>query len=188
MSLTKWSIDPTHSEITFKVKHLMISTVTGQFKKFNLVVKTETDDFNTAKKIEFTTEIDSIDTNNEQRDTHLKSADFFHAEKHAQIHFSGTKYEGEGDDAKLYGNLTIAGTTKPITLNVDFGGIVVDPYGQTKAGFTVTGKLSRKEFGITYGAVTETGGVFLGDEIKINAEIQLVKQVETEVAKEELVG
>lgn len=176
MSLTKWSLDPTHSEINFKIKHLMISTVTGQFKKFNLVGETETDDFNTAKKIEFTADIDSIDTNNEQRDAHLKSADFFNAEQHAQIFFSGTKYEGEGEDGKLHGNLTIAGITQPITLNVEFGGIAVDPYGQTKAGFTVTGKISRKEFGITYGAVTETGGVLLGDEIKINAEIQLVKQ------------
>lgn len=181
MSLTKWSIDPTHSEITFKVKHLMISTVTGQFKKFNVITETETDDFNTAKKIEFTADIDSIDTNNDQRDEHLKSADFFHAEQHPQIHFSGTKYEGKGEDGRLSGDLTIAGISKPITLNVDFGGIALDPYGQTKAGFTVSGKISRKEFGITYGAVTETGGVLLGDEIKINAEIQLVKQVTEEV-------
>ena len=108
MSLTKWSIDPTHSEVSFKVKHLMISTVTGQFKKFNLLGETETDDFNTAKKIEFTADIDSIDTNNEQRDAHLKSADFFNAEQHSQILFSGTKYESEEEDGKLHGNLTIA--------------------------------------------------------------------------------
>lgn len=181
MSLTKWSIDPTHSEVSFKVKHLMISTVTGQFKKFNLVGETETDDFNTTKKIEFTADIDSIDTNNEQRDAHLKSADFFNAEQHSQIIFSGSKYEGEGEDGKLYGNLTIAGITQPMKLDVEFGGIVIDPYGQTKAGFTVTGKISRREFGITYGTVTETGGVLLGDEIKINAEIQLVKQVVEEL-------
>ncbi len=183
MSLTKWSIDPTHSEISFKVKHLMISTVTGNFKKFNLEVETENSDFNTAKKIEFYTDIDSINTNNEQRDAHLKSADFFNAEHYAQILFSGTNYEANGDEGKLYGNLTIAGITKPIILNVEFGGIVVDPYGQTKAGFTVTGKISRKEFGITYGAVTETGGVLLGDEIKINAEVQLVKQVVKELVE-----
>jgi len=181
MSLIKWSIDPTHSEIAFKVKHLMISTVTGQFKKFSLVGETETDDFNTARKIEFTADIDSIDTNNEQRDAHLKSADFFNGERHPQITFSGTKYEDK-EDGKLYGDLTIAGVTRPVTLNVEFGGIATDPYGQTKAGFTVAGKISRKEFGITYGAVTETGGVLLGDEIKINAEIQLVKQVVEEKA------
>jgi len=177
MSLTKWSLDPTHSEITFKVKHLMISTVSGNFKQFNLEVESEDDDFNSAKKIVFSADIDSINTNNEQRDAHLKSADFFNAEQHAQIIFSGTNYKANGDEGKLHGNLTIAGITNPVTLNVEFGGVVVDPYGQTKAGFTVTGKISRKAFGITYGAVTETGGVLLGDEIKVNAEIQLVKQV-----------
>ena len=177
MSLTKWSLDPTHSEISFKVKHLMISTVSGNFKQFNLEVETEDADFNSAKKIAFSADIDSISTNNEQRDAHLKSADFFNAEQHAQILFSGTNYKADGDEGKLHGNLTIAGITNPVTLNVEFGGIVADPYGQTKAGFTVTGKISRKAFGITYGAATETGGVLLGDEIKVNAEIQLVKQV-----------
>jgi polyisoprenoid-binding protein YceI len=176
MSTIKWNLDPTHSEITFKVKHLMISTVTGQFKKFNIEGETETNDFNSAKKIEFTADVDSIDTNNEQRDAHLKSADFFKAEEHPQIKFSGKKYEADGNEGKLYGDLTIAGTTKPVTLNVDFGGIVVDPYGQTKAGFTVTGKISRKEFGLTWDAVTEAGNVVVSDDIKINAEIQLVKQ------------
>ena len=114
MSLIKWSIDPAHSEINFKVKHLMISTVTGQFKKFNLVGETETDDFNTARKIEFTADIDSIDTNNEQRDAHLKSADFFNGERHPQITFSGTKYQAK-EEGRLYGNLTIAGVTRPVT-------------------------------------------------------------------------
>lgn len=180
MSLTKWSLDPAHSEVTFKVKHLMISTVTGHFNKFSLVGETENDDFNTAKKIEFTADIDSIDTNNEQRDAHLKSADFFNADKHAQIHFSGNKYEVDGEEGTLLGDLTIAGITQPVKLNVEFGGKVVDPYGQTKVGFTVSGKISRKAFGITYNAALETGGVMLGDEIKINAEIQLVKKVEQE--------
>ncbi len=183
MSLIKWSLDPTHSEVSFKVKHLMISTVTGQFKKFSLVGETETDDFSTAKKIEFSADIDSIDTNNEQRDAHLKSADFFNAAEHSEISFSGTKYEAKGEEGKLYGNLTIAGITRPVILNVEYGGMAVDPYGQTKAGFTVSGKISRKEFGITYGAVTETGGVLLADEIKVNAEIQLIKQA---AAKEEM--
>ena len=178
MSTTKWNLDPTHSEITFKVKHLMISTVTGQFKKFNIEGETESNDFSATKKIEFTADVNSIDTNNEQRDAHLKSADFFKAEEHPQIKFSGKKFEINGSEGTLQGNLTIAGITKPITLDVEFGGIVKDPYGQTKAGFTITGKLSRKEFGITYGSTAETGGVLLGDEIKINAEIQLVKQQE----------
>jgi polyisoprenoid-binding protein YceI len=174
---TKWKIDPTHSEIQFKVKHLMISTVTGHFKTFDLNVETETEDVQTPKRIVFTADIQSITTNNEQRDAHLKSSDFFHAEEHPQLRFEGMKYEAKEDAAKLHGDLTIRGITKPITLNVEYGGTVVDPYGQTKAGFTVNGKISRKEFGLKWNAVTETGGVVVSDEIKLHAEIQLVKQV-----------
>jgi polyisoprenoid-binding protein YceI len=177
MATIKWKIDPAHSEILFKVRHLMITTVTGSFKNFDLEVETETDDFTTATKIDFTANINSINTNNEQRDTHLKSADFFNAEQHSQLHFVGKKYEANGDVAKLHGDLTIRDTTKPVALNVEFGGIVVDPYGQTKAGFTVNGKISRKEFGLTWNAVTEAGQIVVSDEIKIHAEIQLVKQV-----------
>src|SRR5690606_7658305 len=176
MTTQKWIIDPSHSEVSFKVKHLMITTVTGYFRKFNLELETESDDFNTAKNIEFTAEIDSIDTNDAQRDAHLKSADFFNGEVNKQLKFSGTKYEGSGSDAKLTGDLTIGNITKPITLNVEFGGIIVDGYGQTKAGFTVTGKLSRKEFGLTWSAVTEAGSIVVSDEVKINAEIQVIKQ------------
>ncbi|HEV7332458.1 MAG TPA: YceI family protein [Flavisolibacter sp.] len=180
MATNKWAIDPSHSEIQFKVKHLMITTVTGYFKKFDLQVETENDDFTTAKKIEFTADIDSIDTNNAQRDTHLKSADFFNAAEHSQLRFVGTKYVAAGDDATLQGHLTIRGITKPITLQVAFGGIVVDPYGQTKAGFTVNGKISRKEFGLTWNAVTEAGSVVVSDEIRILAEVQLVKETVAE--------
>lgn len=172
----KWKIDPAHSEIQFKVKHLMITTVTGYFKTFDLEVDTETEDFNTAKNVVFTADIDSIDTNNAQRDTHLKSADFFDSENHGQLKFVGKKYQSNGDEATLTGDLTIRGTTKPITLNVDFGGTVVDPWGQLKAGFTVSGKLSRKEFGLVWSAVTEAGQVVVSDEIKIHAEVQLVRQ------------
>ncbi len=178
MAIT-WKIDPAHSEIQFKVKHLMITTVTGYFKTFDLVVETETDDFNTAKKIEFTADIDSIDTNNQQRDTHLKSADFFDAETHKQLKFTGRKFESDGDEAILDGDLTLRGVTKPLTLKVELGGTVVDPYGQHKAGFTVSGKISRKEFGLQWNAMTEAGQVVVGDDIKILAEIQLVKQAAT---------
>ena len=173
---TTWKIDPMHSEVQFKVKHLMITTVTGYFQTFDLEVETDGEDFNTASRIEFTADINSINTNNEQRDTHLKSADFFNAEEHAQLKFTGRKYSSTGGEAKLEGDLTIRGTTKPITVDVDFGGIVVDPYGQTKAGFTVTGKISRKEFGLVWNAVTEAGAVVVSDDIRIQAEIQLVKQ------------
>ena len=174
----QWKVDPAHTEIQFKVKHLMITTVTGYFKKFDLEVETNTEDFHTAQRIVFTADIDSIDTNNEQRDTHLKSSDFFHAEEHPQLRFEGRKYEASGDTAKLHGDLTIRGVTKPITVHVEYGGTVVDPYGQTKAGFTVSGKISRKEFGLTWNAVTEAGSVVVSDEIKIHAEVQLVKQAE----------
>ncbi|AMM51823.1 hypothetical protein TH61_12430 [Rufibacter sp. DG15C] len=173
----KWTVDPMHSEVQFKVKHLMITTVTGYFQTFNVEVETENDDFSTASKILFTADVNSINTNNEQRDTHLKSADFFDADTHGKIKFVGNRYEKRGEDeAQLHGDLTIRGITKPVTVNVEFGGIVVDPYGQTKAGFTINGKISRKEFGLTWNAVTEAGSVVVADEIKLLAEIQLVKQ------------
>ena len=177
MATTRWVVDPMHSEVQFKVKHLMITTVTGYFQTFNIEAETEDEQFKSANKVVFTADVNSINTNNEQRDTHLRSADFFDAENHGEIRFEGTKYEQTGgDDYKLHGNLTIKGITKPVTVNVEFGGIVVDPYGQTKAGFTVTGKISRKEFGLTWSAVTEAGSVVVGDEIKLQAEVQLVKQ------------
>ena len=175
MAIT-WKIDPAHTEIQFKVRHLMITTVTGYFRKFDGHVITETDDFNSATEIQFTADVNSIDTNSEQRDTHLKSSEFFDAAKHDQVIFTGTRYEALGSEATLSGNLTIRGVTKPISLTVDFGGIVVDPYGQTKAGFTITGKISRKEFGLTWNAVTEAGQVVVSDEIKINADVQVIKQ------------
>lgn len=177
MARVKWKIDPAHSEIQFKVKHLMITTVTGYFKKFDLQVETEGEDFTTASNIEFTADIDSITTNNEQRDAHLKSPDFFNAVEHDQLKFIGKNFERDGDVYKLHGDLTIRGTTKPITLTVAFAGIVVDSYGQTKAGFTVDGKIKRKEFGLMWDAITEAGQVVASDEIRIHCEIQVIKQV-----------
>ncbi len=172
---TKWTIDPSHSEVQFKVKHLMITTITGNFHSYNLEVITDGDDFTTVSKIAFAAEIDSISTKNEQRDSHLKSAEFFNAEQHVVISFSGNKFEQDADEYLLHGDLTIKGITKPILLHVDFGGIVIDRYGQTKAGFTVTGKVSRKEFDLTWDAVTEAGQIVVSDEIRINCEIQLIK-------------
>jgi polyisoprenoid-binding protein YceI len=173
---TKWKIDPAHSEIQFKVKHLMISTVTGYFKNFDLDVQTSGDNFDTVSQLVFTADIDSIDTNNAQRDGHLKSADFFDAAAYPRLRFEGRKFETDGDTANLHGDLTIKGITKPVTLQVEVGGQVVDPWGQTKAGFTVTGKISRAAFGLTWSAVTEAGSVVVSDDIKIHAEVQLVKQ------------
>lgn len=176
MAKTSWAIDPTHSEIQFKVKHLMITTVTGYFKKFDLQVETEDDDFTKASSIVFTADIDSIETNNSQRDTHLKSADFFAAEQYRQLRFAGKRYEQVGDTFQLHGDLTIRDVTKPITLDVDYGGIVTDPYGQVKAGFTVQGKIKRKEFKLEWDAVTEAGQVVVSNDIRILCEIQLVRQ------------
>ncbi|WP_187261947.1 YceI family protein [Pontibacter beigongshangensis] len=177
MANVKWAVDPTHSEVQFKVKHLMITTVTGYFEKFDVEAESEDEQFSNPQNVVFTADVNSISTNNEQRDTHLKSADFFEAENYGEIRFNGTKYEQvDGSNYKLHGDLTIKGTTKPVIVHVEFGGIVVDPYGQTKAGFTVSGKISRKEFGLTWNAVTEAGSVVVSDEIKLQAEIQLVKQ------------
>lgn len=176
MAKTKWVLDPAHSEIQFKVKHLMITTVTGYFKKFNLTAETEGDDFTNASNIEFTADVDSIDTNNEQRDNHLRSADFFNVAEHKQIKFVGTKYSGTKEEGKLQGVLTLRGVSGNVTANVEFGGITVDPYGQTKAGFTITGKLNRKEFGLNWGAVTEAGSIVVSDEVKFAGEFQLIKQ------------
>ena len=173
---TTWTLDPTHSELQFKVKHLMITNVTGTFKNFDLSVETNSDDFKKANKIDFTADINSIDTNNEQRDTHLKSADFFDADTHPQLKFTSNAYTVNGNEGTLEGELSIRGVSKPVKLKVEKGGIVVDGYGQTKAGFTVEGKISRKEFGLTWNAVTEAGSVVVSDDIKIHAEIQLVKE------------
>lgn len=174
MATTKWTIDPTHSEVTFKVKHLMISTVTGRFKVFEGKAETETEEFTSIKNIEFKADVKSIDTNNEQRDEHLKSEDFFAAEEHAEMTFKAGNFDV--NNGQLQGELTIRNTTKPITLDVDFGGVVVDPYGQTKAGLTVSGKISRKEFGLTWDAVTEAGSVVVSDQVRLSAEVQFVKQ------------
>ncbi len=177
MANVKWKVDPMHSEVQFKVKHLMITTVTGYFSSFNIEAETENQEFNSAKSVVFTADVDSISTNNEQRDTHLKSPDFFDVANHGEIKFVANRYEQvSGNDYKLHGDLTIRGTSKPVTVNVEFGGIVVDPYGQTKAGFTVNGKINRKDFGLTWNAVTEAGSVVVSDEIRLQAEVQLVKQ------------
>lgn len=182
MATTKWSLDPIHSEIGFKIKHLMISNVSGNFNKFDVEAETTGDDFANAT---VTAKIDaaSINTNNVQRDEHLRAADFFEAEKYPNIIFTSTKVERAGDDTfNLYGNLTIKETTKPVKLSVEYSGIAKDPWGNVKAGFTINGKINRKDFGISYNAVLETGGVMLGEELKLNGEIQLVKQAELQTA------
>ena len=175
MKTTKWVIDPAHSEITFKVKHLMISNVKGEFKTFQANIDGE--DFTTST-ISANIDTSSISTNNNDRDTHLKSPDFFEVEKYPEITFVSTSIKKVDDDEfKLVGDLTIKGTTKEITLDVEFGGFMKDPYGNEKAGFSINGKLNRKDFGLNWNAALEAGGVMVGNEIKINAEVQFIKQV-----------
>lgn len=174
--ITKWKVDPMHSEVQFKVKHLMITTITGYFTAYALEVQTEDNDFTQACKIEFSADINSISTNNEQRDGHLKSADFFDVTLHPAIIFVGNKFEKQGDSYLVHGDLTIKSTTRPVTVQVEFGGIAVDGYNQTKAGFSVTGKISRKNFGLTWEGVTEAGSIIVSDEIKISCEIQLIRE------------
>jgi polyisoprenoid-binding protein YceI len=175
-TLTKWSIDPMHSEVQFKVKHLVISTVSGFFKSFEGSVEAENEDFDDAN-IEFSIDINSIDTNQTQRDEHLKSAEFFDAAKYPHIKFKSTSFKKIGDDEyELRGNLTIKDQTKPVSLNVEFGGAAADFYGNTKAGFEITGKINRKEFGLTWDGVTEAGSVVVGEDIKLTINAQLLKQ------------
>ena len=177
MATKNWVTDPTHSEIKFKIKHLMITNVTGNFDIFNVSAQTEDEDF-TKAKISFTADVNSISTGNEQRDSHLKSEDFFDAANHPQVKFTATKYEAVDNDGSftLYGDLSIRETTKNVKLDVEFGGIVKDPYGNTKAGFTINGKINRKDFGLTWNAVTEAGGIVVSDEVRIACEIQLIEQ------------
>jgi polyisoprenoid-binding protein YceI len=176
MATTKWILDPTHSEIQFKIRHLMITHVTGSFGKFTADVETENENFETAR-ISFTAEVDSITTNNEQRDAHLKSADFFESSKHPVLSFNSSKLEKiSGEEYTLHGAMSFHGITKNIKLHVEHGGVIKDPWGNTRTGFTVEGKINRKDFGLVWNAATEAGGVVLGDEVKIHASAEFVKQ------------
>jgi polyisoprenoid-binding protein YceI len=177
MALTNWGLDPLHSEVKFKVKHLMITNVTGSFDLFTVSAQTEGEDF-TKGKISFTADVNSISTGNADRDGHLKSADFFDVAKFPEIKFTATKTENVDQDGsyELYGDLTLHGVTKNIKLDIEFGGVVKDGYGNTKAGFTVHGKINRKDFGLAWNMATEAGGVVVSEDVKIEAEIQLIKQ------------
>lgn len=174
---TIWKIDPTHSEVQFKVKHLVISTVTGSLGSYEGSIETDgvAEDFKNAKA-RFSADIDSISTNNEDRDNHLKSDDFFNAEEYPQLTFESTGFEKTGDQSyKMTGDLTIRDVTKEVELDVVHGGTVDDPYGNTKAGFEISGTINRKEFGLKWDAVTEAGNVVVGDKIKLQLNVQVVK-------------
>ena len=172
---TKWVVDPSHSEVTFKVKHMMITNVTGILTNYTIEAEADADEF-TEASVRFVGKLNSITTGNEQRDAHLRSPEFFDVENHREAVFVSKAFEKNGDDYRMTGDLTIRGITKPVTLDVEFGGINKDPWGNVKAGFTVKGKLNRKDFGLTWNATLETGGVLVSDEVKVHAEIQLVRQ------------
>lgn len=176
MSTSTWALDPAHSELGFKIKHLMISTVSGSFTGFDVKTATNSDDFSDAS-IDVSIDVSTINTKNEQRDGHLISADFFDTEKFPTITFKSNKMEKKsGNNYALNGELTIRGVVQPVTVDVEFNGLAKDPWGNTKAGFTFEGKINRKDFGLTYNAALETGGVLLGDDVKFSGEIQLLKQ------------
>jgi polyisoprenoid-binding protein YceI len=168
---TSWIIDNAHSEIAFKVKHMMISTVTGYFDDFQSTVKTDGESFNNAT-IEFSAKTASINTKNKDRDAHLKSDDFFNSEKFPELKFVSKSFDGEN----LIGDLTIRDVTKEVTLDVDFNGEAIDPYGQTKAGFEITGEINRKDFNLTWSAVTEAGSIVVSDKVKLIIDAQFIKQ------------
>ena len=175
---TKWAIDPAHSEIKFKVKHLMIANVSGTFKEYESSIYTTSEDFMTSE-IDFWINPASIYTGDEKRDEHLRSVDFFDVENFKEINFTGNTYEQVDADGHyfLYGDLTIKGITRQIKLHVTFKGVKKDPWGNDKAIFTIKGKINRKDFGLNWNFALETGGVLLSEEIKIRCEIQLAKQV-----------
>jgi polyisoprenoid-binding protein YceI len=174
--MATYKIDPMHSEITFKVKHLMITNVTGSFQEFDATLDANEDDFSDAK-ISFEANVNSISTNNEQRDAHLKSADFFAADEFPKLQFSSTSFQKKSaDNYSLIGDLTIKGITKSVALTVEYGGNMTDFYGQNKAGFDISGKINRSDFGLTWSAVTEAGGIVVSEEVKLHVAVQMVKQ------------
>ncbi len=175
MAKTNWTIDTTHSKVGFKVKHMMFTNVSGKFNTYDATIETDDDDFKKVT-IAFSADINSVDTNNDDRDNHLKSADFFDGEKFPKLSFKATSLTPKGDDYELTGDLTIKEVTKTVTLPAEFSGLMKDPWGNTKAGLNVYGKINRKDFGLNWNAALETGGVLVGEEVKFEIELQLLKQ------------
>src|SRR5690606_2009340 len=171
---TKWVLDPAHSELGCKVRHMMITNVKGEFKKFS--VEAEGRDITNAT-FRVTIDAASINTNNVQRDEHLRGADFFDVENFKDLVFTTTSSKSKGDgEFELIGDLTIKGITKEARLDVEFGGINKDPWGNEKAGFSFEGKINRKDWDLNWNATLETGGVLVSDDVRITGEVQFVKQ------------
>ena len=171
---TKWNLDPAHSEITFKVRHMMISNVKGEFKNFNVDLESEDENFKNVKA-NATIDTASISTNNTDRDNHLKSADFFDADNFPKLTFKASSFTKDGDDYEITGDLSIKEVTKPVKFPVEFSGLMKDPWGNTKAGLNIYGKINRKDWGLNWNSALETGGVLVGEEVKLNIELQLIK-------------
>ena len=167
---TTWAIDPTHSEVSFKVKHLMISTVTGHFQKFESQINSADNSFNDAD-FSVIIEVGSVNTKNDDRDKHLMSEDFFNVASFPKMTFVSKSFDGD----KLIGDLTIRDITKEVTLDVDYNGIAIDPYGQTKAGFEMKGSIDRKDFGLTWSPATEAGNIVVSDQVKLIIDAQFIK-------------
>lgn len=172
---TKWSVDAAHSEITFKVRHLMIAHTKGSFKIFDASIYTTEKDFTTAQ-VDLWIDAASITTGDEKRDGHLRSAEFFDVQRHKEITFTSSTIQpaDANGNHELWGELTMVGITKNVKLNVEFGGIVTDPWGNEKAGFTVTGKFNRSDWELTWNTAIEAGGFMIGDEVSISCEIELI--------------
>lgn len=175
MAKTNWVVDAAHSEIQFKVKHMLVSTVTGSFGKFDASIVSESPDFSGAQ-ITFSAEIDSINTGQDPRDTHLKSDDFFNAPKFPKMTFISDSFKKV--DSEVYvlrGNLTIRDITRPVELAVEYGGTIQDPYGNQRAGFSLTGKINRKEFNLLWNALLESGGAVVSDEVRIFCNLEFIQ-------------
>ena len=174
---TTWLLDPMHSEVQFKIKHLVISTVTGAFNVFEGSAQTQGDGFENAQ-VEISLQVDSVNTNQDARDQHLRGEDFFDSAKYPAITFKSTAFTQAGGAAhyQLTGDLTIKDVTKPVTLDVEHGGTALDFYGNTKAGFEATGKINRKDYNLSWGGITDAGAIVLGDEVKLIMNVQFAKQ------------
>jgi polyisoprenoid-binding protein YceI len=170
-----WVIDPAHSTIGFTVRHMMVSKVRGTFADFTADIVTGDDPLQSS--VSATVQMASIDTGDDGRDQHLRTNDFFDVENHPTMTFRSTKVEPAHGDHRLHGDLTIRGVTRPVVFDLELGGVAKDPWGNTRTGFTATGSINRKDFGINFNAPLETGGVIVGDKVTIELDIEATLQV-----------
>lgn len=176
MAKAKWAVDATHSSVDFSVKHMMIAKVKGTFHSFEANIEANENDLTTAD-ISFKIDLSSVDTRNGDRDAHLKSPDFFNVEQYPALDFKATSITKTGEgEYSVTGDVSLHGVTRSETFDVTFEGAGKDPWGNVKAGFSATGAIKRSDYGLTYNAALETGGVLIGDEVKISIEIEALQQ------------